>query len=70
MGTLRFKTNLKCGGCIAAIKPDLEKIEGIGEWKVDLTSPDKLLDIDLPEEKAGEILEAIKKAGYEISRLK
>jgi copper chaperone len=69
METLRFRTNLKCSGCIAAIKPRLEKIEGIGDWKVDLTSLDRTLEIETQAEKTGEILEAVKKAGYEISLL-
>jgi copper chaperone len=69
METLRFKTNLKCSGCIAAITPGLNKIEGIGEWKVDLSSPDRTLEIDIPDDKAGEILDSVKKAGYEISQL-
>jgi copper chaperone len=69
MEILRFKTNLKCSGCISAITHGLEKIEGIGKWNVDLSSPDRILEINSPSEKATEILEAVKKAGYEISRL-
>lgn len=69
METLKFKTNLKCGGCIAAIKPELEKLDGIGEWKVDLAVPDHILEVETAPEKAASILEAVKKAGYEISQL-
>jgi copper chaperone len=69
MDTLRFKTNLKCSGCIAAIKPGLEKTEGIGKWNVDLASPDRTLEVETREENAEDIMEAVKKAGYEISRL-
>ncbi|MEI6750213.1 MAG: heavy-metal-associated domain-containing protein [Bacteroidales bacterium] len=69
METLRFKTNLKCSGCISAIKPSLENIAGIGDWKVDLSSPERILEIDSPADKAEEILEAVKKAGYEINQL-
>lgn len=69
METLKFKTNLKCGGCIAAIKPELEKLEGIGEWKIDLAVADKILEVEASEDKAASIMEAVKKAGYEISQL-
>ena len=69
METLKFKTNLKCGGCIAAIKPELEKLEGLGPWKVDLTVPDRILEVEAAPDKAVSILEAVKKAGYEISQL-
>lgn len=64
MEILRFKTNLKCSGCVAAITHGLEKIEGIGEWNVDLYSPDRILEINSPSEKEIEILEAVKKAGF------
>jgi copper chaperone len=69
MDTLRFKTNLKCSGCIAAITPGLKDINGIDGWKVDLTSPDRTLEVETTADKAGEILEVIKKAGYKISQL-
>jgi copper chaperone len=69
METLKFKTNLKCGGCIAAIKPGLDKLEGIDEWKVDLSSPERILSVDTTPDKAALILEAVKNAGYEISRI-
>jgi copper chaperone len=69
MEILRFKTNLKCSGCIAAIEHGLVKIEGIGTWKVDLLSPEKILEINTTQERAGEIIDAVKKAGYEISQL-
>jgi len=69
METLKFKTNLKCGGCIAAITPGLEKLDGIDEWKVDLTVPDRILEVVTNPENAAHIMEAVKKAGYEISRL-
>jgi copper chaperone len=69
MESLKFKTNLKCGGCIAAIKPELDKLEGLGQWNVDLTVPDRILEVETSPDKAASILEAVKKAGYEISQL-
>jgi len=69
METLKFKTNLKCGGCITAIKPELEKLDGLGQWKVDLTVPERILEVETSPDKAASILEAVKKAGYEISQL-
>jgi copper chaperone len=69
MDTLRFKTNLKCSGCIAAITPGLKDIDGISSWKVDLISPQRTLEVETTADKASEILEVIKKAGYEISQL-
>ena len=69
MGTLKFKTSLKCGGCINAIKPGLESLDLAGKWNVDLESADKTLSVEAPEEMAEKILDSVKKAGYLISRL-
>lgn len=63
-----FKTNLKCSGCVSAIKPVLDEHVGQGKWKVDLTAPERTLTVetDVPEEKIKELLA---KAGYKAERL-
>lgn len=66
MNVLTFKTNLKCNGCIAAVKPALDSIEGLGKWDVDLNSPDKIMHAEVTSvEIAGAIVSAYKKSGYE-----
>lgn len=42
MATMKFKTNAKCGGCVAAIGAKLNKLVKEDEWSVDLKSPDKV----------------------------
>jgi len=69
MGTLRFKTSLKCGGCIRAITPGLESLNVIQKWSVDLENPDKVLEIEASEDISETVIASVKKAGYEISRL-
>lgn len=69
METLKFKTSLKCGGCINAIKPGLESLNLAGKYTVDLESPDKILQVEAPEEMAEKVMDSLKKAGYLISRL-
>lgn len=69
MGKLRFKTSLKCGGCIKAITPGLESLNSIDKWSVDLESPDKVLEVEAPEDISDKVIESVKKAGYLISRL-
>jgi len=69
METVNFSTNLKCNGCIAAVKPSLEAIEGLSSWSVDLNSPDKLLTAEVASDQVtGSIVEAFKKAGYEANQ--
>lgn len=69
MGTYRFKTSLKCGGCILTITPGIERIDSIEKWSVDLKNQDKVLEIEASEDISESVIDCIKKAGFEISRL-
>lgn len=69
METLRFKTSLKCGGCVKAITPGLENMNSIEKWSVDLESPDKVLAVEASEDISDQVIDSVKKAGYVISRL-
>ena len=69
METLRFKTSLKCGGCVKAITPGLESMKGINNWSVDLESTDKVLEIEATEDISDQVIDSVKKAGYLISQL-
>ena len=63
METLKFKTNIKCDGCIATITPFLTPENGIEKWAVDLQSPDRILTVET-DHSAGEVAELLEKAGY------
>lgn len=69
METIRFKTSLKCGGCINAITTGLNSIVSIQTWKVDLESPDKVLEVQATSDVTELVIESVKKAGYQINRL-
>ena len=62
MSTLKFKTNLKCAGCMYAIKPYMDNLEGIKSWDVDLESKDKIVEVVTDTATPDEIKEAIEKA--------
>jgi len=59
MKTLKFKTSLKCNGCVNAIKPHLDKVEGIVSWNVDLKSPNKIVEVTTDTASVEEIQKAI-----------
>jgi copper chaperone len=65
---MKFKTNIKCGGCIQTVKPFLEGLKEIKNWQVDLSSPDRILSVegDVAEEK---VIQAIQAAGYRAEKL-
>jgi len=69
METLKFKTSLKCGGCIKAITPGLDSMKTIEKWSVDLENPDKVLEVQASEDISDQVIESVKKAGYLISQL-
>ncbi len=63
---LQFKTNINCGGCIAAVKPHLDKAEGISHWEVDTTNKDNVLTVKSDGITQQEVIDAVKKAGFKI----
>ena len=69
MEKLLFKTSLKCNGCIKVITPGIESIPEVKSWHVDLDSADKVLEVDASTDVTARVMENVKKAGYEISRL-
>ncbi len=70
MESLKFKTNIKCGGCIAKVAPALNEETKILKWEVDTTSPDRILSIETDNLNAMEIMNIIAKAGFQAEPLK
>ena len=68
MATMRFKTNAKCGGCVAAIGAKLNKLVKEDQWSIDLKSPEKVLEVtaDIP---AGTVIAAVTEAGFKAEQL-
>lgn len=64
METLKFKTNVNCGGCVATVTPHLNQIKGIGKWNVDTSNPMKILTVEDSELLPDVIIETLKVAGY------
>lgn len=65
MNTLKFKTNVKCGGCIATVTPYLNQVNGIVSWNVDTTDPLKIMTVETEGINAEEITSIMKTAGYQ-----
>lgn len=70
METLKFKTNINCGGCIASVTPTLNNLKGVNKWEVDTTTPDKILSIQAENGlTANEVVESLKKRGYQAQKI-
>ena len=69
MKTVKYKTNINCGGCINSVTPFLNELDNIDSWKVDIQNPDKILQINLEDENEKTVIEAVEKAGFEIEKI-
>ena len=68
MIAMKFKTNIKCGGCIQTVRPYLEGLKEIKNWQVDLNSPDRILSVE-GEVTEEAVVRAIQAAGYRAEKL-
>lgn len=64
-----FKTNIRCGGCVARVAPFLEQVDGISEWKVDTTGKDKILSVISEDVSATDVIKKIEEAGFRIEKI-
>lgn len=70
METLKFKTTIKCSGCIAKATPFLDEKVGKDNWEVDVQNPEKVLtvvnDNNLTED---EVIKAVQEAGFKAEKV-
>lgn len=69
METLKFKTTLKCSGCVAAIKPKIDQLKSVENWEVDLTQPVKILTVEGTNLNEKELIDTLKQAGFEATKI-
>lgn len=68
METLKFKTTIKCSGCVAKVTPFLNEAVGENNWQVDYNDPQKLLTVQNEQDKS-KVINALEKAGYKAEAL-
>jgi len=66
MKTLKFKTNIKCAGCLAKVSPNLNQTAGEDNWEVDINTPEKILTVAADDMNESAIIAAVKAAGFEV----
>jgi len=64
MLSLKFKTNVKCNGCKAAITPFLDNEPTISEWRIDIFDPERMLTVEGEAVQADTVIALLQKAGY------
>ena len=68
METNKFKTNIKCTGCVATVTPFLNEAVGEGKWAVDLNDPSRVLTVNGETDK-DVVMGALEKAGYKAEKV-
>ena len=63
METIKFKTTIKCSGCVNKATPFLNEALGEDNWEVDTNNPLKLLTVIGDHDKKA-VLNAVEKAGF------
>lgn len=70
METIKFKTTIKCSGCVATVTPGLNETVGANNWQVDLQSPDKVLTVNTNEtNKEKDVIKKLEEAGYKAEKM-
>jgi copper chaperone CopZ len=67
METVKFKTTIKCSGCVATVTPGLNEAAGANNWQVDLQSPDKVQATD--KDVATEVIKKLQEVGYKAEKI-
>ncbi|MCB9230474.1 MAG: hypothetical protein H6581_02350 [Bacteroidia bacterium] len=67
---LKFKTNLKCEGCIQKVSDAPDHEPGVESWEVDLKSPDKTLFLQGKNIEISRIEAIFREKGYEAKEIK
>ncbi|WP_317899899.1 heavy-metal-associated domain-containing protein [Aurantibacillus circumpalustris] len=69
MEILKFKTTINCSGCLAKVTPFLNDENAIEKWDVNIDTPEKTLTVETNEADGDKIIEAVKKAGFQIEKM-
>jgi hypothetical protein len=66
MTTLRVKTDLRCGACVAKVRPALDAAPDVTRWDADVSTPDKVLTLEGHDLTAARASALIGPAGYRV----
>lgn len=66
MTILKFKTNINCKNCVRSVTPFIDEVEGIQDWSVDTSNPNKILTVTTASLASAAIVEVVEDAGFDI----
>lgn len=62
----KFKTNLNCSNCVAAVTPYLQSDPAIHSWQVDTTTPEKVLTVEGDNPSREAVSSLVARAGFRV----
>lgn len=66
MTVTKYRTNLNCGNCVAAVKPHLDGDPAIRRWSVDTADPNKVLTIEGDNVPTSAVARHVADAGFKV----
>ncbi|MBO9617808.1 MAG: heavy-metal-associated domain-containing protein [Niabella sp.] len=69
MDIVKFKTNLKCEGCVSKVTPALNHLNGVKEWTVDLKDTDRTLTVTGDGVGEAAVIKALLQNGYKAEKM-
>lgn len=66
MTVRKYKTNLRCGSCVATIAPHLNAEQSIQKWSVDVDDPMKVLTVEGESVSDEAVASIVAASGYQI----
>jgi len=69
MNTLKFKTTINCGSCVAKVTPILNSNQEVEKWNVDTENPDKILTVEGENIDEAGLIKSLSKIGYKAERV-
>jgi copper chaperone len=70
MDIMKFKTTIKCSGCVSNVTQVLNEVAGQDNWEVDINVPDKILTVTSEQGITEEqVIAAVEKEGYKAERV-
>jgi copper chaperone len=68
MKTLKFKTNINCGGCVAKVTPHFNEEKGIKQWNVDTANHQKILTVETDSLSENDVIQIVTEAGFKADK--
>lgn len=69
MDTIKFKTTINCGTCVAKVTPVLNEQENVNSWSVDTDNPDKILTVEGNHIDEADLVKSLSKIGYKAEKI-